>query len=113
MALAPQRLKRRADFLLVANRGRRVVMPGVVVQALTRPDGRPVRLGFTVTKKLGDAVDRNRSRRRLKEAARLLLREHELSGLDLVLVGRAATRTRPFAALIDDLRGALARLAPP
>lgn len=113
MALTPQRLKRRAEFLLVASRGRRVATPGMVVQALTRPDRGPIRIGFTVTKKLGDAVVRNRSRRRLKEAARLLLREQEVNGLDLVLVGRAATRTRPFAALIEDLRGALARLAPP
>jgi ribonuclease P protein component len=52
---------------------------------------------------------RNRTRRRLKEAARLLLRETPVAGVDLVLIGRATTRARPFAALIEDLRHALRR----
>jgi ribonuclease P protein component len=68
-----------------------------------------MRLGFTVTRRVGNAVVRNRVRRRLREAARLLFRDRQLSGVDLVLVGREATLTRPFAALTDDLRRALAR----
>jgi ribonuclease P protein component len=56
---------------------------------------------------------RNRTRRRLREAARLLLREQSVAGVDLVLVGRDATRARPFPQLIDDLRRALARLGVP
>jgi ribonuclease P protein component len=78
-----------------------------VLQALARGDDAPVRLGFTVTKKVGNAVVRNRTRRRLREAARRVLREEPLAGADLVLVGRKATARRPFADLVDDLRRAL------
>jgi len=108
-APAPERLKRRAEFLRVAAKGRKAPAPGVVVQALARDGGGPARLGFTVTKKVGGAVVRNRARRRLKEAARLLLRGQDVRGFDLVLIGRDATATRPFAALMDDVAQALAR----
>lgn len=84
-------------------------MPGLVVQALDRRDDGPLRVGFTVTRKVGNAVTRNRARRRLKEAARLLLAEHPLGGVDLVVIGRDRTGARPFAALTDDLRRALAK----
>ena len=73
------------------------------------PDALPVRLGFTVTKKVGKAVVRNRTRRRLKEAARLLLAEHPVVGADLVLIGRDSTRKRNFIALQGDIRRALQR----
>ena len=106
---SPGRLTRRAEFLRAAAKGRKAPMPGVVLQALPRDDREPARLGFTVTKKIGNAVIRNRTRRRLKEAARLVLAERPLSGVDLVLVGRAATRERDFADLKDDLRRALAK----
>ncbi len=108
-ALNPGRLTRRAEFLRVAAKGRKAPMPGLVLQALKRQDDAPARLGFTVTKKVGNAVIRNRTRRRLKEAARLLLREQPVAGADLVLIGRDATRARDFAALQQDLRRALAK----
>ncbi len=104
------RLKRRAEFLRVASRGRKAPSPGLVLQAMPRGDDLPVRLGFTVTKKVGNAVVRNRTRRRLREAARLLLRDAPARGADLVLVGRDTTRTRPFLLLIDDLRRGLRKL---
>ena len=107
MATAPQRLCKRAEFLRVASAGRRAATHGLVLQALARGDDAPARLGFTVTKKVGNAVVRNRTRRRLREAARLVLRERPLAGVDLVLIGRDATRGRPFAVLMDDLRRAL------
>ena len=72
-----------------------------------------MRLGFTVTKKVGNAVVRNRTRRRLKEAARLALAEAPATGHDLVLIGRDATRARPFADLQDDLRRALRKAGVP
>jgi ribonuclease P protein component len=105
--LAPQRLRRRADFLRVAANGRRAAVQGLVLQALARNDDAPARLGFTVTKKIGNAVERNRTRRRLKETARQLLRERPLCGVDLVLIGREATRDRDFTDLIGDLQRAL------
>ncbi len=109
----PQRLKRRAEFLRVAAKGRKAAVHGLVLQALARPDAAPARIGFTVTKKVGNAVVRNRTRRRLKEAARLLLREHPVSGVDLVVIGRDTTRGRVFAALMDDLRRALTKAGVP
>jgi ribonuclease P protein component len=105
----PGRLTKRAEFLRVAAKGRKAPMPGLVLQALKRQDDAPARLGFTVTKKVGNAVIRNRTRRRLKETARLLLRDQPVAGADLVLIGRDATRSRDFAALREDLRRALAK----
>ena len=107
---SPPHLKRRAEFLRVAAKGRKAPSPGLVLQALNRGDEAAVRLGFTVTKKVGNAVVRNRTRRRLREAARLLLRDVSVTGADLVLVGRDSTRGRPFTLLIDDLRRGLAKL---
>lgn len=100
------RLKKRRDFLRAASRGKRAARPGLVLQAVAGGEGR-LRVGFTVTKKVGNAVVRNRTRRRLKEAARLSLPGLGVEGWDLVLIGRDGTRGRPFAALIEDLRGAL------
>jgi ribonuclease P protein component len=102
-------LTRRAEFLRAAAKGRKAATAGVVLQVLPREDRGPTRLGFTVTKKIGNAVIRNRTRRRLKEAARLVLDEHPVSGVDLVLIGREGTRRRNFGALQEDLRRALAR----
>ena len=110
MASAQERLKRRSEFLRVAAKGRKAAVHGLVLQALPRDDDAPVRLGFTVTRKVGNAVVRNRARRRLKAAARLLLRDHRAVGADLVLIGRDSTRARPFAELVDDLRRALGKV---
>lgn len=100
------RIKKRRDFLRAASRGKRAARPGLVIQALATEPG-SLRLGFTVTKKVGNAVVRNRARRRLKEAARLTLPGLGVSGWDLVLIGRDATGARPFEQLVGDLRGAL------
>ena len=104
---APVRLKRRAEFLRVASKGRKAAVHGLVLQVLPRGDDAPARVGFTVTKKVGNAVIRNRTKRRLREAARLLLCQEPVGGVDLVLIGRDTTRGRPFPLLMDDLRRAL------
>ena len=105
----PGRLKQRSDFLRTAASGKKAAVGGVVLQALPRQDEAPVRLGFTVTKKIGNAVVRNRTRRRLKEAMRLLLQDQPMHGIDLVLIGRDSTRKRDFKALQSDIRRALDR----
>jgi ribonuclease P protein component len=105
----PGRLLKRAEFLRAASAGKKAAVGGVVVQALPRSDSLPARLGFTVTRKVGNAVVRNRTRRRLKEAARLLLAQYPVSGVDLVLIGRDSTRKRNFIALQGDIRRALER----
>ncbi|AHJ62519.1 Ribonuclease P protein component [Granulibacter bethesdensis] len=110
-----KRLKRRAEFLRVASKGRKAAVHGLVLQALpVQAADAPLRIGYTVTKKVGNAVVRNRTRRRLREAARLVAREYDqagtpLSAHDLVLIGRDSTRGRPFDSLLDDLRRALAK----
>ena len=103
------RLRQRADFLAVAN-GPRMNGAAFVVQSRARGDDGPVRVGFTVTKKVGSATERNRVRRRLRELVKRLdavsMRPHS----DYVLVGRRAALTRDFATMLDDLRSALHRL---
>ena len=106
-----QRLKRRADFLQVAGLGRKAPMPGLVLQALPRGDGAPARLGFTVTRKVGNAVVRNRCKRRLREAARITLPLYGRAGCDYVFVARGGTARREWLALVDDMKSALLRLA--
>ncbi len=105
------RLTRRSEFLRAAGRGRKAARPALVLQALPQPEG-PVRLGFTATKKIGNAVVRNRAKRRLRAAARLTLADAPLvnspqQGWDLVLIARDGTGTRPWDKLLSDLRGAL------
>ncbi|RAI59845.1 ribonuclease P protein component [Roseicella frigidaeris] len=111
------RLTRRGEFLKVAGRGRKAARPGLVLQALPQPAG-GLRLGFTATKKIGNAVIRNRAKRRLREAARLLLgaappASWEAGGWDLVLIARDGTGGRPWPALLGDLRGALRQAGVP
>jgi ribonuclease P protein component len=106
MPARPPRLKLRREFKLVAARGQRAARPGLVLQVL-KDTGAPLRVGFTVTKKVGNAVIRNRTKRRLREAARLLLGQDAPAGFDLVMIGRDGTAKREFRQLLGDLRGAL------
>lgn len=94
----------------VATAGQRAAVHGLVLQALLRGDDGPARVGFTVTKKVGNAVTRNRIRRRLKEVARATLAARPVAGVDLVLIGRATTTGRRFADLLADFSRALDRL---
>jgi ribonuclease P protein component len=104
-----ERLKQRADFLAAAA-GIRVSGPAFLLQARKRPDDGPVRFGFTVSKKVGNSVERNRVRRRLREIVRLSTGKQTRSGHDYVLVGRRAALTAPLARMAEDFDGALRRL---
>lgn len=106
-----ERLKRRAEFLAAA-KGVSAARGAVVVQALPREGQAAIRAGFTATRKIGGAVVRNRAKRRLREAARMLLPEFGQAGNDYVFVARGGTTTRPWARLLDDMKSALLSLAP-
>ena len=103
-------LTRRADFL-AANRGRRAPMPGFVLLVRPRDDGdSAIRLGITVTRKIGGAVVRNRMKRRFRSLARDLLPEQGIAGADHVLIGRQGGIERDFGLLRSELEKALAKL---
>lgn len=104
-----QRLKRRGEFLAAARAASRAA-PCVVVQMRKRGDEDPARVGFTVTKKLGNAVVRNRIRRRIKEAVRLALPDRVRPGRDYVFIGRPEAKTRPFGRLQQDIVDAVERV---
>jgi len=106
-----QVLRKRSEFL-AANHGHRRGTKGFLLQGLARSDGtNTTRVGFTCSKKVGNAVARNRAKRRLREIARLVLTTHGRAGWDYVLIGKAgATAERNFEQMQDDLRYALRKL---
>jgi ribonuclease P protein component len=120
------RLKTRPQFLKVAAARRKWVTPGLVLQAARRqrgedraaPDARmadanedaEVRVGFTVTRKVGNAVERNRVKRRLRAAAAEIFPRLGRPGTDYVVIGRLGSLGRPYDALRADLEQAIAKL---
>lgn len=104
-----ERLKKRAEFRAAAG-GKRVSRRGFVLQALSAGRQGPPRFGLTVTKKTGNAVVRNRIRRRLREVVRQA-GEKAREGTDYVIVGRRAALTLEFDRLVADLKSGLAALA--
>jgi ribonuclease P protein component len=110
-AFAIERLKKRAEFLACA-KAPSCARGAVVVQARARGDEKPlVRAGFTATKRIGGAVERNRAKRRMREAARLLLPQLARPGVDYVFIARGGATKRPWPRLLDDVKSALIRLA--
>ena len=105
-----ERLRRRADFLAAAAGGR-VSVSAFVLQIRERGDAGPPRFGFTVSRKVGTAVERNRVRRRLKAMVRLMDPTCARAGHDYVIVGRRAALAVPFSRLGSDLQVALRRAA--
>ncbi len=103
-------LTKRAEFI-AASRAKKQGTKSMMVQGRPRQDDAPLRVGFTCSKKVGNAVARNRAKRRLREAARLILPEHGNIGWDYVLIGRNDhTAARDFEDLQRDLIYALRKL---
>jgi len=121
------RLKTRSEFLKVAAARLKWVTPGLILQARRRAPGERVRpaeparpedetaeiarVGFTVSRKVGNAVRRNRARRRLRAAVAEVMPALGRPGFDYVVIGRHDTPDRPYGALIEDLRTALGRVS--
>lgn len=105
------RLKRRADFLRVAAVRRKWAAPGLILQVAAQPEpvSEAIRVGFTASRKVGNAVKRNRARRRLKALVREMIASGADPGLDLVLIARPATVDRAFDELRRDLQQSLQR----
>jgi ribonuclease P protein component len=115
------RLKRRAEFLHVAAARKKWAAPGLILQVCPSqnppnfdtaetPVPAALRVGFTASKKVGNAVQRNRARRRLKAVVGEVLPRHGVPGYDLVLIARPATIDRPYRDLIIDFTAALKRM---
>jgi ribonuclease P protein component len=98
---------------LAAASGVKISTRAFVVQMRDRRDDGPARVGFTVSKKVGNAVERNRIRRRLREIVRHATAEAARPGRDYVLVGRRAGLNAPFGGLLEDFKSALRRLDAP
>jgi len=103
-------IKKRADFLALRN-GAKAARPAFLLLARkNQENGADIRLGLTVTRKIGNSVRRNRIRRRLREAARQILPQYGAAGCDYVLIARTAAYDRNFNALLDDIKRALLTL---
>ena len=106
------RLPKRADFLRMSSAGARRVTPGFILEAAPHPDDTlpPMRIGFTASRKVGNAVARNRAKRRLRALADKVMPEAADPAQDYVFIGRTETLKRDFATMEQDLRQALKKL---
>ena len=107
-----ERLTRRTDFRAAAT-ALRAAVPAFVLQARRRAESGPVRIGFTVSRQVGNAVERNRVRRRLREIVRLAEGGGMHDGHDYVLIGRRAALELPFGEMRQELDAALGRIHDP
>ena len=110
--MCAERLKKRVEFL-AARKGRRLNGPLFFVEALERGDVEPARIGLTVTRKVGNSVERNRIRRRLREAIRVFAEADMVPGIDYVIVARRDVLSAPFTTLSEELRKRFSRMAGP
>ncbi|MCB2112820.1 MAG: ribonuclease P protein component [Parvularculaceae bacterium] len=110
-ALRLESLKKRRDFL-AAQSGLRAHSPAfVLTRSKSANQSGETRVGFTVTRRIGNAVVRNRIKRRLRAAVGAVFSENAAAGFDYVLIARRSAATRNFASLLDDMKRVLLRLS--
>ena len=105
MCAALLSLKDSADFLRISRLGKRWTFPSFIMQALKRDQSSGAasfRLGLTVSRKIGNAVKRNRAKRRLREVVRLYATPEKLAGWDIVLIARPSSSERDFQLMRQD-----------
>jgi ribonuclease P protein component len=117
MTVRIARLKRRSEFLRASSAGRKWAARGLIVQAVTSAPGPAgsgaadsFAIGYTASRRVGGAVERNRAKRRLRAAVAHVMPSHAVPGYDYVVIARPETLSRPFEALVGDLLAALGRL---
>lgn len=108
-------IRKRRDFLLASASGKKFITNSIILQMVKRGGNHPVspasvRVGFTVTKKMGGAVVRNRIKRRLREAARLVMAKYGITGYDYVIISRHKALTCNFSELQRDMEFAFTRI---
>ncbi len=111
LSLNVTKLTKRPDYLAVAKTRRKWVTPSFIIQA--KPDcqdGQMVAIGFTASKKVGNAVKRNKARRRLKEAARSTITKHGQASWSYVFIARGAAISYPYEKILSDMKWALVKL---
>lgn len=110
MCAAVPTLKASPDFQRIARDGVKWVTPSFIVQLLQKDSAEPFCLGLTASRKVGNAVVRNRAKRRLREMVRLSLQQKPLSGFDIVLIAKTAAASHDFEAMQKDFKWALGNL---
>lgn len=107
MCAAVTTIKASPDYQRIARQGLKWHGPAFIMQTLKKDDGAPFRLGLTASRRVGNAVVRNRAKRRLREMVRLYVQKFSLSGFDLVLIARTAAATHDFAMMSADFEKGL------
>jgi len=105
-----EKLKKRSEFLAVAKTGLKWVTPAFIIQVYRRPSEESIRYGITASRKVGNAVKRNRAKRRLRALVRQTFRFKNQPGTDYVLIARDEVLRRNFALMAQELDVALKRL---
>ncbi|MBL4603114.1 MAG: ribonuclease P protein component [Emcibacteraceae bacterium] len=105
-------LRKRSDFLRVAAVRKKWITPGMIIQVSPMPDDvkSDIRVGYTASKKVGNAVIRNRAKRRMREVTRQIMAKNACDNHDYVIIARREINDIPFKELIRDLKWSLKRL---
>ena len=103
-------VKKRADFLTIGKTNNKVVMPGFILLAKKNKQTDVIRVGLTVSRKVGCAVVRNHAKRRLRSLVRDYFSKIAATGNDYIFIGRTATPSRPYCDLINDVEKATKRI---